>query len=253
MSAADKTKLDAITAVTFSTGLSGTTTITADVSTGKAGGQTWIGGTATGEGIILSSTSHATKGPITLGTSANAWTYNDATGRITTGGSTISGGNHRWGYNYSQNDDSYMVISNATNGTFSRSGILFSTTTAGSGTVATIAQSGTGYTPVGLLKASQLAITAAGAGGVLLQSASSIVIASGGATERMQVTSAGSVTIGTGLPTTATDGFLYVNSCAGVPTGVPTSLNGGNSIPFTVDRTNNKAYIYSGGSWVALN
>jgi hypothetical protein len=59
-----------ITNYTFSTGLTNTAnTITNDVLTGKAGGQTWVGGTAAGEYIILSSTSHATKGSILFGTS----------------------------------------------------------------------------------------------------------------------------------------------------------------------------------------
>jgi hypothetical protein len=53
------------------------------------------------------------------------------------------------------------------------------------------------------------------------------------------------------LATTATNGFLYVTSCAGVPTGVPTAITG--RIPIVADSTNNKLYIYSGGAWVALN
>lgn len=53
------------------------------------------------------------------------------------------------------------------------------------------------------------------------------------------------------LNTTATNGFLYLPSCAGVPTGVPTAITG--KVPIVVDSTNNKAYIYSGGAWVALN
>lgn len=53
------------------------------------------------------------------------------------------------------------------------------------------------------------------------------------------------------LATNATDGFLYVPSCAGAPTGVPTAITG--KIPIVADSTNNKLYIYSGGAWVALN
>jgi hypothetical protein len=53
------------------------------------------------------------------------------------------------------------------------------------------------------------------------------------------------------LATTATDGFWYVPSCAGLPTGVPTAQTG--TIPIVADSTNNKLYIYSGGAWVALN
>jgi len=64
---------------TFSTGLTNTAgTITANLSTGIAGGQSVIGGTATGENLTLSSTSHATKGKILFGTSA----YNEVNNRL---------------------------------------------------------------------------------------------------------------------------------------------------------------------------
>jgi hypothetical protein len=50
-------------ALTFSTGLTrATNTITANLSTGVSGGQTIIGGTASGENLTYSSTSNATKG-----------------------------------------------------------------------------------------------------------------------------------------------------------------------------------------------
>lgn len=48
-----------------------------------------------------------------------------------------------------------------------------------------------------------------------------------------------------GLLTTATDGFLYIESCAGPPTGVPTAFS--NRVPMVYDRTNNNLYIYNGG------
>ena len=53
------------------------------------------------------------------------------------------------------------------------------------------------------------------------------------------------------VATTATNGFLYVTSCAGTPTGTPTAKTG--RVPIVVDTTNNKLYFYSGGSWVAAN
>ena len=49
------------------------------------------------------------------------------------------------------------------------------------------------------------------------------------------------------LATTATDGFLYVPTCAGVPTGTPTSYN--STAPIVIDTTNHRLYFYSGGSW----
>ena len=67
------------TAYTFSTGLTNTAgTVTANLSTGIAGGQSVIGGTASGNNLTLSSTSHATKGKILFGNS----TYNELTNML---------------------------------------------------------------------------------------------------------------------------------------------------------------------------
>jgi hypothetical protein len=68
-------------------------------------------------------------------------------------------------------------------------------------------------------------------------------------TERARITSAGSFVAGAqaALATTATDGFLYVPTCAGTPTGVPTAITG--MAPIVVNTTNNKLYFYSGGAW----
>lgn len=74
----------------------------------------------------------------------------------------------------------------------------------------------------------------------------------GATTTGLQVSNIGSVIIGSAaIATTATDGFLYVPTCAGTPTGTPTAF--GSTAPIVIDSTNNKMYIYSGGAWVALN
>jgi hypothetical protein len=58
----------------------------------------------------------------------------------------------------------------------------------------------------------------------------------------------GNVTIGSNnVATTATNGFLYVPTCAGTPTGTPTAKSG--FAPIVVDTTNNKLYFYSTGVW----
>lgn len=48
------------------------------------------------------------------------------------------------------------------------------------------------------------------------------------------------------LATTATTGFIYLGSCAGTPTGIPTTLTG--RIPLVLDSTNDILYYYN-TSW----
>lgn len=57
----------------------------------------------------------------------------------------------------------------------------------------------------------------------------------------------GATIVGTTVATNATDGFLYVPTCAGTPTGTPVGYGG--AAPIVIDSTNHKLYFYSGGSW----
>lgn len=69
-------------------------------------------------------------------------------------------------------------------------------------------------------------------------------------TQRVRVPAAGGLIIGdnsAALSTSATDGFLYVPTSAGVPVGTPTTQTG--TAPIEVDTTNNRLYYYSGGAW----
>ncbi len=91
-------------ALTISTGLAGTTTITATLSTGKAGGQSAIGGTAASEDLTLSSTSHGTKGSILFGTSC----YDEANNRLGIGTTSPQ---------YSIDTDGYMRTGTPIGGT----------------------------------------------------------------------------------------------------------------------------------------
>jgi hypothetical protein len=66
-------------------------------------------------------------------------------------------------------------------------------------------------------------------------------------TTKLEVAVLGSVVIGSAaLATTATDGFLYIPTCAGTPTGVPTAFTG--RVPMVYDTSANKFWIYN-GSW----
>lgn len=49
------------------------------------------------------------------------------------------------------------------------------------------------------------------------------------------------------LALTATDGFRFLPTCAGTPTGVPTGLAG--MVPLVFDTTGVKIWIYTGGAW----
>jgi len=62
----------------------------------------------------------------------------------------------------------------------------------------------------------------------------------------------GNVVLGaqSALATTATDGFAYIPTCAGAPTGVPTAYTG--KVPMVFDTTNNKLCIYRGGAWSCI-
>lgn len=71
---------------------------------------------------------------------------------------------------------------------------------------------------------------------------------SAGVVERMHIDKAGNVCVGTAaLSTGAADGFLYVPTCAGTPTGTPTTKTG--LAPVIIDTSNNRLYFYSGGAW----
>lgn len=66
--------------------------------------------------------------------------------------------------------------------------------------------------------------------------------------EAMQITSGKSVVVGNAaIATAAADGFLYITSCAGAPTGTPTTFTG--RVPVVFDTTNARLYYHHGGAW----
>ena len=68
------------------------------------------------------------------------------------------------------------------------------------------------------------------------------------AAEAGRWSNAGSLIVGTAaIATNATDGFLYIPTCAGAPTGTPTTYSG--RVAMVYDTTNNALYIYV-GTWV---
>lgn len=73
-----------------------------------------------------------------------------------------------------------------------------------------------------------------------------------GTSIRLNLDSLGNVVIGAAvLATTATDGFLYVPTCAGVPTGVPTAYSG--RAPMIWDSTNHNLYCNDAAGWTKVD
>lgn len=71
---------------------------------------------------------------------------------------------------------------------------------------------------------------------------------------KLGVTAAGNVVIGdpitpAALATSATNGFLYIPTCAGAPSGTPTAYTG--HVAMVYDSTNNKLYVYN-GAWKGI-
>lgn len=69
--------------------------------------------------------------------------------------------------------------------------------------------------------------------------------------QNMTITANGNIILGlqTALITTAVDGFDYMPTCAGTPTGVPTVYTG--KVPRVYDTTNNTLYAYNAG-WIPM-
>lgn len=97
----------------------------------------------------------------------------------------------------------------------------------------------------GTIKPSAKAETGLSLRGLEGQEGNLLTVQNSATTTLFNISAAGSVRIGSGLTTTATDGFLYLPSSNGPPTGVPTSQTG--CIAFQYDRANNKLYAYNGG------
>ncbi len=71
-------------------------------------------------------------------------------------------------------------------------------------------------------------------------------------TTLIELSSAGNIVLGkqAALATNATDGFAYIPTCAGAPTGVPTAYTG--KVAFIYDTTDDALYIYD-GAWLHVH
>lgn len=80
-----------------------------------------------------------------------------------------------------------------------------------------------------------------------MRSESNLYLGANGNNISLSLYASGSIVVGNAaLATSVVDGFLYIPSCAGTPTGVPTSYSG--RVPMVFDSTNDILYIYR-GAW----
>jgi hypothetical protein len=83
--------------------------------------------------------------------------------------------------------------------------------------------------------------------GLYRSASNEIAIATNGALQ-LKVGATGSLIMGNAaISTSATDGFLYIATCAGAATGTPTSVTG--RVPIVFDSTNGRLYAYYSGAW----
>lgn len=115
-----------------------------------------------------------------------------------------------------------------------------------------LSQLSSGFSTNGLLSANLSLLQNSGADLLVCTlSTKDVIIATDGNTnvnkERLRCDSVGNVSIGNAaIATNATDGFLYIPTCAGAPTGTPTTKTGRAAIVY--DTTNNKLCVYN-GAW----
>ena len=72
-----------------------------------------------------------------------------------------------------------------------------------------------------------------------------LILQTNGTTTAMTLDTNGNV-YGASGATTMTNGFFYIPSAGGAPTGVPTAVTG--HVPMYYDLTNNQFYVYN-GAW----
>lgn len=151
------------------------------------------------------------------------------------------------------NGDIQAFLNNTTDGSAAKSTFQLQTSSV-TGGIQVMAPS---FTAVGAIRNNSLRVFSSGAGGLILNATGAsgpVRIYTGGladANERLRIDQNGNIVPGTGaLSTSATDGFIYSQGTAGVPTGTPTSFTG--RVPFVYNTVGNQLYFYN-GSWMALS
>lgn len=149
-------------------------------------------------------------------------------------------------FGYTQNANTSLTLTNTNSSTAASVGILFTA----NGQNHRILTHGNGFTTAGAFAAGSMVIGSNTILNLVAENAAGVIGFYTGSTTnlRAQITAAGSFVMGSAaIATNATEGFLYIVSCAGTPTGTPVAKTG--RVPMVWDSTNKKFYIYD-GSWL---
>lgn len=200
------------------------------------------GGTTASQNLTLSSTEHATKGRVLIG-SSSIFNFDQT--------------NTRFGIGVNPDSSLHIKTAGGANlglkientGASTYAPIDFQTPTGLAGQfLATSASFSSG-----IFSGNQLALASYVANGVLIASSYGFKIATGGlltTNEAFSIDANANIICGrAAIATNATNGFLYIPSCAGTPTGVPTTVTGRCATVY--DTTNNKLYVYN-GAWKSV-
>jgi hypothetical protein len=177
-------------------------------------------------------------------------------GTVTTNGQICSGtasptGVYQYYFQWNQNTGTQLVVENTNTGTAAFAQMGVSNENSNSNGLLALDSLGSGFASSGAFIANT-GVLDAGSGltslGILTRNASANIYLYPGGRQVGAFTAAGDFVLGTGaISTSATSGFLYIPSCAGQPTGTPTGHTG--RVPVVFDTTDDKFWIYTGGTW----
>lgn len=131
-------------------------------------------------------------------------------------------------------------------------GSLWAGGSSGNGSINLVANyNGAGSTTLTIGSVDSLTLSESAHSELLTMDSNGFLLDSGASTRRFKFVQGSVVTSGQALATNATNGFLYIGTCAGVPTGVPTTQL--ETIPVVFDSTNSHFYAYMSGAWQRIS
>ena len=132
-----------------------------------------------------------------------------------------------------------------------RIGRIYSSGSANNGTLSIIADyDGSGSTNISMQAQDFLTLSTSANSEIIDFTNNGLVYDSGASTRYHKLVQGSVILSGAALSTSATNGFTYIPTCAGKPTGTPSSQSG--TVPIVFDTINHVYWAYDNGAWVAI-